>query len=207
VIYKATVTGCVSRQRLEMQRRVDNFAGLKRVFRTVSLGTSTVDGCGEPTIDWKRPKPVVSGLFAISDSGHTSTMLTLAITGFEADPCHVTDILGIEPTAVGRKGEPSRTGKPRPFNGWWHDVEPARLVSAGQHADAMARLTELIRGREPRFAQLREAIQPTQVEIYGGLYVPVDHQCGVFLVPDQMQLLAGCGIGWGLDLFTTAGGV
>jgi len=45
-----------------MQRRVGNFAGLKRVFRTVSLGTSTVDGCGEPTIDWERPVADIYGV-------------------------------------------------------------------------------------------------------------------------------------------------
>ena len=128
-------------------------------------------------------------------------MLTLAITGFDADPDLITETLGFEPTSVGRKGEPSQSGKPRTFNGWWHDVEPERLIDAGQHADAMIRMLAQLHGREDRFARLRDVVGPEIVTIYGGLYVPVDRQCGVSLEPDQMQLLAACGIGWGLDLF------
>jgi len=128
-------------------------------------------------------------------------MLTLAITGFDADPNRVTEILGIEPTALGMKGEPSRSGRPRAFNGWWKDVEPERLVDARQYADAMVRMLDHLRGREDSFARLRREIQPRQVSIYGGLYVEADRQCGVFLDPDQMRLLADCGVGWGLDIF------
>ena len=69
-------------------------------------------------------------------------MLTLAITGFNADPNRVTDILGIEPTSIGRKDELSQSGKRRIVNGWWKDVEPERLVDARQHADAMVRMLD-----------------------------------------------------------------
>ena len=55
VIYRATGAGYVSRQRPEMKRRANNFAGLKRGFRTVRLGTSTAVGYGEHTIERKRP--------------------------------------------------------------------------------------------------------------------------------------------------------
>jgi hypothetical protein len=55
VIYRATVAGYVLRQKLEMKRQAIAFAGLKRGSRTVLLGTSTADGCGEHTIDRKRP--------------------------------------------------------------------------------------------------------------------------------------------------------
>ena len=128
-------------------------------------------------------------------------MLTLAITGFNADPDRVTDIVGIEPTLVGRLGEPSRNGKPRAFNGWWKGVEPERLVDDRQHADAMVRMLDHLRGRESHFALLRKEIEPRTVTIYGGLYIQPDQQCGVFLDPDQMRILADCGVGWGLDLF------
>lgn len=128
-------------------------------------------------------------------------MLTLAITGFDVDPNRVTEILEIEPTSLGRKGEPSRSGRLRSFNGWWKDVHPEQLVNDRQHAEAIARLLDHLRGRESFFARLREEIVPRSVSIYGGLYVDADQQCGVFLDPDQMRLLADCGVGWGLDIF------
>jgi hypothetical protein len=129
-------------------------------------------------------------------------MLTLAITGFEADPNHVTKILDIKPTLIGVKGEPSRTGKPRTFNGWWlEDAETARITDGAQHADALTRILDQVQGREDGFARLREIIRPTEVSIYGGLYVTPDQQCSVFLDPGQMGLLALYGIGWGVDIF------
>ena len=128
-------------------------------------------------------------------------MLTLAVTGFVADPDLVTEILGFRPTSIGRKGEPTRAGKPRTFNGWWHDAEPRRLVDGVQHDDALTTILSLLRGREERFARLQTELQPKEMTIYGGLYVPADGQCGIWLDPDQMQLLAACQIGWGLDVF------
>ena len=127
-------------------------------------------------------------------------MLTLAITGFDADPDFVTNTVGFAPTSIGRKGEPSRNGKPRSFNGWWHNAEVERLRDGKQHEGALVRILALLRGREDNFARLRSAVQPKQVTIYGGLYVPFDKQCGLWLEPEQMQLLAACGVGWGLDL-------
>lgn len=140
----------------------------------------------------------------MAESGHTLAMLTLAITGFDADPSAVTEALGFGPTTIGRKGEPSPSGRPRTFNGWWHEVEEQPLVAGKQHDDAMGRIIGLLHGREDRFATLRKLIQPKQLTIYGGLYVPSDGQCGVWLEPDQMQLLAACGVGWGLDLFAAS---
>ena len=129
-------------------------------------------------------------------------MLTLAITGFDADPDSVTETVGFKPTSVGRKGEPSASGKPRTFNGWWFDADAQRLVDGKQHDDALVRILAQLEGREDHFARLRWSIQPKQVTVYGGLYVPSHDQCGVWLEPDQMRLLAACGVGWGLDLFT-----
>lgn len=128
-------------------------------------------------------------------------MLTLAITGFTGDPSSVTETLEFEPTSIARKGEPSLSGRPRTFNGWWHDVEGNRVVDGGQHADALNRILALLRGREYQFGRLRATVQPRTVTIYGGLYVPRDQQCSVWLDANQMQLLAACNVGWGLDLF------
>lgn len=137
----------------------------------------------------------------MAESGHTLAMLTLAITGFDADPNAVTEVLGLEPTRVGRKGEPLPNGRPRTFNGWWHGVGQ-HLTDGKQHDDALTGILPLLQGREHRFATLRTSIRPKQLTIYGGLHVPCDGQCGVWLEPDQMQLLAACGVGWSLDLFT-----
>lgn len=129
-------------------------------------------------------------------------MLTLAITGFDADPDLVTETVGFEPTSIGRKGEQSPSGRPRAFNGWWFEADGQRLLGGKQHDDALALILARLKGREDHFARLRGLIQPKQVTVYGGLYVSPNDQCGVWLEPDQMQLLAACGVGWGLDLFT-----
>jgi hypothetical protein len=50
---------------------------------------------------------------------------------------------------------------------------------------------------------MAKTIRPASVSIYGGYYVS-DEQQGVWLDPDQMSVLAACGIGWGLDLFEAA---
>lgn len=128
-------------------------------------------------------------------------MLTLAITGFDTDPDSVTQTVGFEPTSIGRKGEPTASGRPRTFNGWWFETDGQRLLDGKQHDDALVRILAKLKGREDHFARLRSSIQPKQVTIYGGLYVPSDDQSGVWLEPDQMQLLAACGVGWSIDFF------
>jgi hypothetical protein len=132
--------------------------------------------------------------------------LTLCITGFEADPDRVTGILGIVPTRVGRKGDlnPAGRPKPRPFNGWWYGAPEELLDDRIGHPLALDHILERLRGRADRFAALREQIRPEQVSIYGGLHLPAGDQCGVWLDPNQMRLLAECGIGWGLDFYFDA---
>ena len=95
-------------------------------------------------------------------------MLTLAITGFDADPDLVTETVGFEPTSIGRKGEPSPSGKPRTFNGWWFEADGQRLFDGKQHDDALVRILARLEGREGHFARLRMSIQPKQVTVYGG---------------------------------------
>jgi hypothetical protein len=129
-------------------------------------------------------------------------MLTLAITGFHSDPAKVTDILGIEPTAVGHKGiETLPSKRPKHFNGWWREAHPDRLTSGMRHDAGLSALVDLLRGREECFARLREEVRPEAVGIYGGFYVPPDQQSGIWLDPEQMRVLAACEVEWGLDLF------
>ena len=98
-------------------------------------------------------------------------MLALTITGFAADPQAVTAILGINPTSTGRKGEPARSGRVRTFNGWWFEATPKRLCDGAEHAAALSSILQQLRGREQNFAKLRKQVAPTEVTIYGGLYV------------------------------------
>jgi hypothetical protein len=128
-------------------------------------------------------------------------MLYLSITGFDADPNRVTDILGLQPTSVVREGQIATSGRPSKFNGWWFETNADRLVSGREHADALATILNAIRGRAAAFARLREELQPEAVSLYGGLYHRGDSQSGIWLDAADMLLLGECGIGWGLDLF------
>jgi hypothetical protein len=128
-------------------------------------------------------------------------MLSLCISGFEADPDEVTLILGITPTSVGRMGEPNKSGRARTFNGWWLETHETRLTDGAAHDSALNAIVALLRGKADRFNRLRQALKPTQISIYGGLHHLPEQQCGVWLDPGQMQVLAECGLGWGLDVF------
>jgi hypothetical protein len=132
-------------------------------------------------------------------------MLTLAITGFDSDPANVTDILGFEPTSVGHKGiETLPSKRPKRSNGWWRDVYPDRLTDGAAHDASLSALVDLLKGREARFARLRQEVRPEAVGIYGGFYVPPNQQSGIWLDPQQMRVLAECEVEWGLDLFTSS---
>jgi hypothetical protein len=129
-------------------------------------------------------------------------MLTLAITGFEADPNRVTEILGVKPTTVKHAGIATLPSKrPARFNGWFFDAHPGRLSGGADHDRALDRIIELLKGREQRFAKLREEVQPETVGVYGGLHLRPNEQAGVWLDPAQMLVLANCQVEWGLDLF------
>jgi hypothetical protein len=127
-------------------------------------------------------------------------MLTLTIARFDADPDAVTDILGLAPTSVARRGDPRRSGRLHDFNIWHLELHAAPLTDGREHADAIVKLIGQLKGREHRFVELAKTIKPASVSIYGGFHVS-DEQQGVWLDPDQMAVLAACGIGWGLDLF------
>ncbi|MBO9518248.1 MAG: DUF4279 domain-containing protein [Porphyrobacter sp.] len=127
-------------------------------------------------------------------------MLSLSITGFHPDPDRVTDILGIAPTSVARKGDLRPSGRAFDFNGWWVEVHPAKLTEGQTHSVGLAQIINLLRGRAAAFATLWTELQPRAVTIYGGLYHQGDEQCGIWLDPEDMGILAECGIGWGLDI-------
>ena len=128
-------------------------------------------------------------------------MLTLTIARFDVDPDAVTNLLGLAPTSVGRRGELRPSGRRlHDFNMWHLEFHAAPLVDGREHANAIATLIGQLKGREHLFAELAKTVRPESVPIYGGFYVS-DEQQGVWLDPDQMAVLAACGIGWGLDLF------
>ncbi|MER8408417.1 DUF4279 domain-containing protein [Mesorhizobium sp. M0185] len=128
-------------------------------------------------------------------------MISLSISDFDADPERVTAILSLEPTRIVRKGDPMRNGSPRKKNGWSLDGPRQRLRSGAEHENAVNYLIEQMRGREEAFARLRQEVRPKQITIYGGFYTSYDEQCGIWLEPSAMRVLADCGVGWGLDLF------
>lgn len=128
-------------------------------------------------------------------------MLSLTITGFDADPDRVTEILGISPTSVARKGEPGLSGRSSTFNGWWLDAHKEPLTSGADLDAGLKRILAHLAGHARRFSALRAELKPEQIHIYGGFYVRPDAQCGLWLEPEQMRVLAECGVGWGLDVF------
>jgi hypothetical protein len=128
-------------------------------------------------------------------------MINLSISDFDAHPDRVTAILGIEPTYILRKGEPMRNGSQYRKNGWRLEGPRERLRNGAEHENAVNYLIEKMRGREEAFARLRQEVRPKQITIYGGFYHPYDEQCGIWLWPSAMRVLADCGVGWGLDLF------
>lgn len=127
-------------------------------------------------------------------------MLTLTIARFDPDPDAVTSILGLTPTSVARRGEPLRSGRLYDFNMWHLELHAGPLIDGREHATAIGTLMGQLKGREHLFAELATTVRPGSISVYGGFYVS-DEQQGVWLDPDQMTVLAACGIGWGLDLF------
>ena len=130
-------------------------------------------------------------------------MFALTITGFDADPDEITDILDLQPTFVARKGEVSpQSGRPCRGNRWHLDAHPDRLFGGVEHDAGLTAIVALLRGREEQFARLRQVVRPETVTLYGGLYVDENGQCGIWIDPEQMRVLTDCEVGWGLELFT-----
>ncbi|HEY6518741.1 MAG TPA: DUF4279 domain-containing protein [Roseiarcus sp.] len=133
-------------------------------------------------------------------------MLCLAITGFDADPERVSELLNLQPTYAARKGMASGSGRAHRSNGWWLDAHCAELTNGGTHGTALNLLIERLRDSAQRFQRLREEVKPESVTIYGGFYHTPGEQSGVWLDPDQMRVLSDCEIGWGLDIFVNEDG-
>jgi uncharacterized protein DUF4279 len=81
-------------------------------------------------------------------------MLTLTIARFDVDPDSVTDILGLAPTSVARRGEPRPSGRPHDFNMWRLEFHEAPVVDGRDHAIAIDKLIAQLKGREHRFAEV-----------------------------------------------------
>jgi hypothetical protein len=130
-------------------------------------------------------------------------MLTLAITGFAADPADVARLLGIQPSKTATVGQLQADGRGSAyeFNGWWSEVRSKILGNRGiEHAEAMTEIVEIMSGREPLFQSVWRELCPKKMEIYGAMKVPRNDQCGIWLEPREMAVLANCWVGWGIDL-------
>jgi hypothetical protein len=129
-------------------------------------------------------------------------MLCLSITGFDVEPHLVTEILDIEPTSTNRAGEMLRSGRPARTSAWHLALdENAPFTTGAKHSELLQALLARLADKHANFARLRKEAKPRDVTIYGGLYVGGQEQLGIWLEPEQMALLAACGIGWGLDVF------
>lgn len=128
-------------------------------------------------------------------------MLTLAITGFDAKPQVVSDAIGLEPTSTAVKGQLGQSGRPSKLNGWWLDVHPDCLNDGASHEQGVSRIIDLLRGKEDAFRRLIADVKPRSITLYGVIYFNTDAQCGLWLNPADMAVMAACGVGWGVDLF------
>lgn len=128
-------------------------------------------------------------------------MFTLMITGFDADPQTVTDLIGLEPSSTAIKGQTSESGREHRFNGWWLEAHPERLEDGAGHAQAVSMMVHHLRGREAAFQRLKQEVRPDQITLYGAVYFNREGQCGLWLDASDMGVLAACGVDWGLDLF------
>ena len=132
----------------------------------------------------------------------SNDMFGLSINRFDADPQAVTDILDLQPSSVGRKGEKKlESGKVQRVNTWRLETHPERLFGGVEHEAGLTSIIEQLRGRASRFTRLRDEIRPEIITLYGGLFVRHDSQCGIWLDPDHMGVLASCGVAWGIDIF------
>jgi hypothetical protein len=127
-------------------------------------------------------------------------MFTLMITGFDADPQTVTDLIGLEPSSIAIKGQTSKSGREHRSNGWWFEAHQERLGDGAGHAQAISKIVAHLRGREEAFQRLKQEVRPDQVTLYGALYFNPERQCGLWLDASDMEVLAACGVDWGLDL-------
>ena len=81
-------------------------------------------------------------------------MFTLMITGFDADPQNVTDLIGLKPSSTAIKSEMSASGHIHKANGWWLEAHPDRLKDGVDHAEGISVIVNQLRGREAAFERL-----------------------------------------------------
>jgi hypothetical protein len=129
--------------------------------------------------------------------------LSLTVARFSASPHRVTAILGLEPTSVRTEGGPLKSGRPSPINAWELQLSSATVKSGNDHQVAIQMLMQLLTGREAAFRQVQHELAPERFLIVGEIELPSaanrgEH--GLWLDAPEMELLARCGLGWGVDL-------
>lgn len=128
-------------------------------------------------------------------------MLSLVITGFEAEPSRITEILALQPTHTHRQGEISeRTGRAYEKSEWCLAIDK-RITDYEDHSHLMDSLIATLSSRSAHFKAMRSEIFPDDVTVYGGYYYDADGQNGIGLTVFQMSVLADCQVAWGVDLF------
>ena len=126
--------------------------------------------------------------------------LQLFVARFEADPDDVTNILGINPTSVVRKGDLLPSGGASRINSWASEAGLERLTNGSDHENALRQILSLLEGRTDRFARLRDEVRPQRIVVWGDLRIGSEVEA-LWLDPDQMKLLSECEVGWGCDVF------
>jgi len=124
------------------------------------------------------------------------------IAGFEGEASRVTDLLGISPSLARNAGEITRAGRPAREALWLYTVEEPELRSGRAHDQALRVLLEVIANRTEQLTEVRRALNPETMTITGSFYYAPDEQAGIWLDPDQMQVLVTAGVGWGVDILS-----
>lgn len=128
-------------------------------------------------------------------------MLCLSINGFEVEPSRITEILGIQPTTVQRRGETSPvTGRPFRKSQWILAFEE-KVETFDDHAFLLDKIISIVSDKCEQFLFMRGEVKPESVSIYGGMYLKSGGQHGIGLTVTQMKALSECEIDWGVDIF------
>jgi hypothetical protein len=122
------------------------------------------------------------------------TVATLRIIGEDLDPYEVTRLLGIEPTAQARKGEPNRSGYPGQPGIW--------RLSATEQApgDLNTQIVELLAKITSDPSVWAHLTQKFRCDIFCGLFMQ-DGNEGEQLEPATLAMLGSRGLQLGLDIY------
>ena len=122
------------------------------------------------------------------------TVATLRIIGDDLDPDEVTRLLGAEPTAQSRKGEPNRSGYPAQRGIW-------RLNATEQvPGDLNTQIDELLAKVTPDLSVWADLTLKFRCDIFCGLFIQ-DGNEGEQLEPRTLAMLGSRGLQLGLDIY------